>query len=107
MATTVGEMAAQGAGKLVAGAATATDDLLESGASLGSGLQRSLTEVFERQPLLLGALGLGLGAAMAASIPTTEAETAIMGEASDRARDTLSEAAAQAAETARSVLREA
>jgi hypothetical protein len=107
VATTVGEVAVQGADKLVAGAATARDELLESGRSLRSGLQRSLTDVFETQPLLLGAVGLGVGAAMAATIPTTEAESAIMGEASDRARDALSEAAAQAAETARSVLREA
>ena len=106
VATTVGEVAAQGADKLVAGAATARDDLLQSGASLGSGLQRSLTDVFERQPLLLGVLGLGVGAVMAASMPTTETERAIMGEASDRARDTLSETAAEAAKTARSVLRE-
>jgi hypothetical protein len=35
---------------------------------------------FERQPLLLGAIGLAIGAGMAAAVPTTETEQEFAGE---------------------------
>jgi hypothetical protein len=36
----------------------------------------------DRQPLVLGAIGLGVGAAMAAAIPSTAVETDLLGQAS-------------------------
>jgi hypothetical protein len=36
----------------------------------------------DRQPLVLGAIGLGVGAAMAAAIPATAVETDLLGQAS-------------------------
>ena len=43
----------------------------------------SLTDLFERQPLFLGAVGLAIGAGIAASFPSTDFETELLGEASD------------------------
>jgi hypothetical protein len=41
----------------------------ETGTKWGSTVQQSIGELFERQPLLLGALGIAIGAGIAASIP--------------------------------------
>jgi hypothetical protein len=68
----------------------------ETGTRSGSTFQQNIGDLFERQPLLLGAVGIAIGAGIAASIPTTEAENRIMGEASDLVRDAVTEKATQA-----------
>jgi hypothetical protein len=40
----------------------------DTGAKLGSTVQQNLSDLFERQPLLLGAFGLAIGAGIASSI---------------------------------------
>ncbi len=50
-------------------------------------LQESLSELFERQPLAMGAVGLAIGAALAAALPQTEVESRVVGEASDAAKE--------------------
>jgi len=47
-------------------------------------LQGSLKDTFERQPLLLGAIGLALGAGMAATVPPTQLETEYAGDAAEK-----------------------
>jgi len=63
-----------------------------------------MSHVAQEQPLLFGALGLALGAALGALLPRTETEDRLMGEASDaiadRATETVQEGYAQARETA-------
>jgi hypothetical protein len=66
----------------------------------------NLSDLFDRQPLLLGAVGLAIGAGIAASVPTTEAEKKVMGEASDFIRDTVTEKAAQVKDMADAALQE-
>lgn len=51
------------------------------------GSAQSIGELFERQPLLLGAAGIAIGAGIAASIPATEAENKVMGGPSDSIRE--------------------
>ena len=46
----------------------------------GGVLQNNLKETFERQPLLLGAIGLAIGAGMAAAVPSTEMERDFAGD---------------------------
>jgi hypothetical protein len=46
----------------------------------------NLADLFEAQPLALGAIGLAIGAGIAAALPTSEAEINYMGEASDAVR---------------------
>jgi len=60
-------------------ATSAAHAMQETGTRWGSSFQRNIGELFERQPLLLGAVGIAIGAGIAASIPTTEAENKVMG----------------------------
>jgi hypothetical protein len=46
-------------------------------------LRENLSETIRRQPLSLGVLGLAVGAAIAASMPVTEAENEYLGDTSD------------------------
>jgi hypothetical protein len=50
----------------------------------GGTLQQNLTDTFERQPLLLGAIGIAIGAGMAAAVPRTQMETDMVGDAAER-----------------------
>jgi hypothetical protein len=44
--------------------------------------QSNIAHLLDRQPLVLGAIGLGVGAAMAAALPSTAVETGLLGQAS-------------------------
>ena len=79
----------------------------EKGTKWGSTLQQNIGEIFERQPLLLGAVGIAIGAGIAASVPATEAENKVMGGASDFVREAVSEKAAQVKEMADAAVHEA
>jgi hypothetical protein len=79
----------------------------EKGTKWGSTLQQNIGEIFERQPLLLGAVGIAIGAGIAASIPTSEAENEVMGGASDFVREAVSEKAGQVKEMADAAVHEA
>lgn len=58
-------------------------DIPERGSELFGAARSQLTELFEEQPLLLGALGLAIGAGIAASLPATTVEAELFGETSD------------------------
>lgn len=58
----------------------------DSGRELLSDLQSQLTGMFERQPLVLGAVGLALGAGVAAAFPSTSLEAEYLGATSDEAK---------------------
>lgn len=55
-------------------------------------VQGGLQNLLREQPLALGAIGLAIGAVIAASAPRTRKEDELMGEASDRVTDRLTEA---------------
>jgi hypothetical protein len=88
-------------------ATSAAHAMQETGTKWGSTVQQSIGELFERQPLLLGAVGIAIGAGIAASIPATEAENKVMGGASDFVREAVSEKAAQVKEMADAAVHEA
>lgn len=60
--------------------------------------------LLQEQPLALGALGIGLGALLAASAPRTRREDQLMGEASDRLKDSLAETGEAQMEKARGMI---
>lgn len=51
--------------------------------------QESLAQFYREQPLLAGSLGVAIGAALAALIPSTEFEDEKLGEVRDRSVDTV------------------
>jgi len=63
--------------------------------SWNGGVQEHLAEWFDRQPLLLGAVGMAVGAGIAASIPTSETEKHVMGEASKRVQEAVEDKATE------------
>jgi hypothetical protein len=104
--TTAGAASRAAAG-LSKATTTAAHAMQETGTRWSSTVQQNIADLFERQPLLLGAVGIGIGAGIAASIPTFQAEREIMGGASDFVRETVTEKAASVKEMADAVLHEA
>jgi hypothetical protein len=91
----------------IANATGTTAMAVQKTAQWGSTVQQNLSDLFERQPLVVGAVGLAIGAGIAASIRTTEAEKRSFGNASDFVRDTMTQKAAEAKEMADAALKEA
>jgi len=65
---------------------------------LAGNLQQNLAQTFERQPLLLGAIGIAIGAGMAAAMPRTQIEADMVGETADRVKAQVAEIASTTAE---------
>jgi hypothetical protein len=101
------DIASQSTAAVANTTSTAARALQEKGTALGTAAQQNLSDLFERRPLLLGAAGLAIGASIAASIRTTEAEKRTFGKASDLVRDTVAEKAAEVKEMADAALKEA
>jgi hypothetical protein len=76
------------------------------GAEMMENARSNLAELFRTQPLALGAVGLAIGAGIAAALSSTEAETDYLGETSDafkeRAQALVAEQASRAAAAAES-----
>jgi hypothetical protein len=79
-----------------------------AGAEMLDTLRSNMTEVFRAQPLALGAIGLAIGAGIAAALPSSELEAAYLGETSDtvkaKAAEFASEQAAHATKVAGNVM---
>jgi hypothetical protein len=60
-----------------------------AGREYGSAIQSRLSESLEKQPLLLGAIGLAIGAGIASTFATTAVENELMGERGTAAREQL------------------
>jgi hypothetical protein len=58
-------------------------------------VRSNLTDVFRAQPLALGAIGLAIGAGIAAALPPSEMEAAYLGETSDTVKAKAGEFAAE------------
>jgi Protein of unknown function (DUF3618) len=61
----------------------------------GRRVRRGFFDTLHEQPLVLGALGLAVGAAIGAALPATETEDAWMGDKRDRLKDRATEAGAE------------
>ncbi|HEY0328445.1 MAG TPA: hypothetical protein VGC77_05035 [Rhodopseudomonas sp.] len=80
----------------------------ERGADLFASARGRLSDMLEEQPLLLGAVGIAIGAGIAASLPTTRLEAEYFGETSDelkaRAAEFVGEQSGRVQEFASSAL---
>lgn len=63
----------------------------DSGSQMGKGFQQTLADMFAQQPLLLGAVGIAVGAAIAASMPASDTENRLMGGTADQLKDQAQE----------------
>lgn len=64
-------------------------------------VQSSFSDLLERHPLLLGALGLAIGAAVAGAFRTSDLENELMGELSDRVKENVNERAGAVSQSVR------
>ena len=69
-----------------------------SGAELLDTVRSNLAEIFRAQPIALGAVGLAIGAGIAAALPATEVEAAYLGETSDAVKAKATEFASEQTE---------
>ena len=118
-AASVGDTVREGSAEFISGAGrygreyaeTAADyarTIPGSGVELFDTVRSNLTDVFKAQPMALGAIGLAIGAGIAAALPSTEVEATYLGESSDalktKATDFASEQANRATKVAGAVL---
>jgi hypothetical protein len=59
----------------------------DAGSALFYTARDNLSELFRAQPLALGAIGLAIGAGIAAALPATDVEAEYLGEASDNLKE--------------------
>jgi hypothetical protein len=101
---TVGEVGRQQADAL----SDYARSLPESGSALMDNARDNLQELFRTQPLALGAIGLAIGAGIAAALPATELEREYLGETSDalkaRAQQFASDQTARVKEVAETAI---
>lgn len=83
-------------------ASRARDGLMSGSRDLGGTVQaqtdqisRQIVELFDKQPLIAGALAFAAGAALGAALPHTEQEDQLVGEQADKVRGTATEKASE------------
>jgi ElaB/YqjD/DUF883 family membrane-anchored ribosome-binding protein len=84
-------------------AATAKDQAV----AMGAHSRDALTNFVNENPLLVAGIGAAVGAFIAASIPSSEAENKLFGAGSEKLKDKAREAAAQGIEQAGNIAAEA
>src|SRR5436190_9941422 len=76
------------------------------GLEAGRAVQQNLTHTMEQQPLMLGVIGLGIGAGVASMFAATDVERNLMGEAGPTVKEKIRVIASQTAESAEKVFEE-
>ena len=106
----VGERTAMMGGRLYDGARDASgrlyDGARETPKKVGDSVMQAkdnLMSLVSDQPLVSGALGLAVGALVAALLPKTEAEDQLMGQAADSVKQAVGAVAAEEMEAAKNV----
>jgi hypothetical protein len=69
----------------------ADDSISRRSSETYKGFQQALAEMLDKQPLLLGAVGIAVGAAIAASVPASNVENRLMGDTADTLKDKAQE----------------
>lgn len=93
------------AGKRLAG--DYADGLASHTSDIAAKARRSATDIFESEPLVLAALGLALGTAIGAMLPSTKLEDDALGEYSEKVKTTAKDLVDKGVEGAKEVAAEA
>jgi hypothetical protein len=72
-------------------AASGSQSMRQSGSEIGKGFQQTLADMCSQQPLLLGAVGIAVGAALAAAMPASSVENRLMGDTAETVKDKAEE----------------
>jgi len=99
----VADQVTQAGKRLSRAAADYTEEWPDRAGSLLDDVRGNISDLFRSQPLAIGAVGLAIGAAIAASFPVTETETEYLGETSDFVKDKASEIAGEQVQRATEV----
>jgi hypothetical protein len=83
----------------VGDAATRVADTTSAMTRGAGDLTRSLVDLCREQPLILGGIGIAVGAMVGAALPSTETENRLMGEKSEELKERARSTAAEAAQT--------
>lgn len=75
--------------------------------SMAGGIQHTFSSLLDREPLILGALGLAIGAAIGAMLPSTHVEDETFGEQGDKLRRGAKDMMREGYEGAKDVAQEA
>jgi ElaB/YqjD/DUF883 family membrane-anchored ribosome-binding protein len=81
----------------------AASDLTNKVSEFSNQTRNSFVDFVDRNPLLVGGIGLAIGAFIAASLPPSDAENRMFGERSDDLKDKAMEVASQGVERAKDV----
>jgi hypothetical protein len=74
--------------------------MLPDSANLLDNMRGNLADLFKAQPLALGAIGLAIGAGIAAALPNTDLENSYLGESSETLKSKAAEIAGEQIEKA-------
>lgn len=88
-------------------AANAADSMRERSQRAGQQMRTTFLDTLEREPLIIGAVGVAVGAAIAAMMPRTRVEDSYVGPYGDRVREEARETVSQGLEQAKDVASEA
>ncbi len=99
--------AAERARRMGAGASDRAHDAADDFRDMADRGRRSVMDALDREPLVLGAIGLAVGAAIGAMLPNTRFEDETFGETRDSLKQDAEHAMDRAAEKARNVAGEA
>ena len=72
----------------------------EYGRDIGLSVRQNLTQTLERQPLVLGVIGLAIGAGIASAFPSTKIEQDLMGDPGAAVKDKIQEIVTETSEFA-------
>jgi hypothetical protein len=110
----VGDAASSASRTVAHSAEMARQRAIQTGNKIGSGsvragrqVQRTFSDMLEREPLVLGAIGIAAGAAIAAMLPRTRYEDEHIGPYRDQLREDAEEALAEGVEQAKDIAGEA
>ena len=76
-----------------------SDSVRNSASGLTGSVQGNLTETFERQPLLVGVLGLAIGAAIATAFPKTRMEEDLVGDQAEAVKQKVGDFVSEQAQS--------
>ena len=101
MASNATAAVSDAASSVYRGGTDAASYAVNQASQAGRTTRDNFVQAFERHPLIIGGVGLAIGAVIAASLPTTAVENRLLGDTSDDLRDRASKMGSEGYEAAK------